>query len=71
MFESSVNSEGIEAKHKLPRYFFQFESSVNSEGIEARISGVKRHETFESSVNSEGIEALDISFVYVYSLRAV
>ena len=34
MFESSVNSEGIETKDTLVSHTTQFESSVNSEGIE-------------------------------------
>ena len=35
LFESSVNSEGIEAVRALHDYIDMFESSVNSEGIEA------------------------------------
>ena len=34
MFESSVNSEGIETNIIHPRRIALFESSVNSEGIE-------------------------------------
>ena len=34
MFESSVNSEGIETNHCTILRMFLFESSVNSEGIE-------------------------------------
>ena len=34
-FESSVNSEGIEAEGILVTGNYKFESSVNSEGIEA------------------------------------
>ena len=34
MFESSVNSEGIETKSLFPSWKIMFESSVNSEGIE-------------------------------------
>ena len=37
LFESSVNSEGIEAEKKVKMVFDMFESSVNSEGIEAEI----------------------------------
>ena len=36
MFESSVNSEGIETDYLIPEKFFPFESSVNSEGIETK-----------------------------------
>ena len=39
MFESSVNSEGIETTVTLLIVISPFESSVNSEGIET----VKRH----------------------------
>ena len=35
MFESSVNSEGIEAGYAIKSNRNLFESSVNSEGIEA------------------------------------
>ena len=34
MFESSVNSEGIETIGDLVNFHKRFESSVNSEGIE-------------------------------------
>ena len=34
MFESSVNSEGIETTFSVCLSLFEFESSVNSEGIE-------------------------------------
>ena len=34
MFESSVNSEGIETELGHTQWIFVFESSVNSEGIE-------------------------------------
>ena len=37
MFESSVNSEGIETVTTIKRTFWTFESSVNSEGIETDI----------------------------------
>ena len=36
MFESSVNSEGIETKPALDISLSLFESSVNSEGIETQ-----------------------------------
>ena len=36
VFESSVNSEGIETKITPPFILFGFESSVNSEGIETK-----------------------------------
>ena len=38
MFESSVNSEGIETQHVYSALNLQFESSVNSEGIETSLS---------------------------------
>ena len=56
MFESSVNSEGIET---IIRGFMEldpFESSVNSEGIETHMAKSIMHDGFESNVNSEGIE---------------
>ena len=56
MFESSVNSEGIET---IIRGFMEldpFESSVNSEGIEKHMAKSIMHDGFESNVNSEGIE---------------
>ena len=34
MFESSVNSEGIETNLRMEDIYAWFESSVNSEGIE-------------------------------------
>ena len=39
MFESSVNSEGIETFKKFKNNVFSFESSVNSEGIETAYRG--------------------------------
>ena len=36
LFESSVNSEGIETMVTVWNFGFTFESSVNSEGIETR-----------------------------------
>ena len=36
VFESSVNSEGIETAIRLRREDVEFESSVNSEGIETQ-----------------------------------
>ena len=36
LFESSVNSEGIETKLEVNNHENWFESSVNSEGIETR-----------------------------------
>ena len=56
MFESSVNSEGIETRQLHESRNHKFESSVNSEGIETEICFVYSDITFESSVNSEGIE---------------
>ncbi len=38
MFESSVNSEGIETTFNRTSYNYVFESSVNSEGIETSLS---------------------------------
>ena len=38
MFESSVNSEGIETAKKTGLLSQEFESSVNSEGIETVMS---------------------------------
>ena len=40
MFESSVNSEGIETNNPMESDLHTFESSVNSEGIET-LKGVK------------------------------
>ena len=37
VFESSVNSEGIETFHTRTTFASPFESSVNSEGIETAI----------------------------------
>ena len=37
MFESSVNSEGIETDLKPCEPYIKFESSVNSEGIETLV----------------------------------
>ena len=39
-FESSVNSEGIEARFRTAVSLHSFESSVNSEGIEAQKFGL-------------------------------
>ena len=39
MFESSVNSEGIETINSIITSFDMFESSVNSEGIETEYVG--------------------------------
>ena len=41
MFESSVNSEGIETLRNGGRLWILFESSVNSEGIETLGSSLK------------------------------
>ena len=71
MFESSVNSEGIETQHVYSALNLQFESSVNSEGIETRNTDKQCFAMFESSVNSEGIET-SLSFEnLVDGLRAV
>ena len=71
MFESSVNSEGIETYCigilRLP----PFESSVNSEGIETWIFIRQLPGLFESSVNSEGIETKVEDLYTIKSLRAV
>ena len=56
MFESSVNSEGIETTERPLSLTTTFESSVNSEGIETAINNNSLEIAFESSVNSEGIE---------------
>ena len=40
MFESSVNSEGIETVSKSSLSNFPFESSVNSEGIETKSNAI-------------------------------
>ena len=71
VFESSVNSEGIETLRRLEKWKTKFESSVNSEGIETlrldRFVGT----LFESSVNSEGIETLNFHYISSLCLRAV
>ena len=41
MFESSVNSEGIETELVNSSYGMMFESSVNSEGIETIRHGLE------------------------------
>ena len=56
LFESSVNSEGIETDASVCWTERSFESSVNSEGIETGKDVVIMWNKFESSVNSEGIE---------------
>ena len=56
MFESSVNSEGIETERPSIMIVSRFESSVNSEGIETQLFAITMLTAFESSVNSEGIE---------------
>ena len=56
MFESSVNSEGIETMLTQYMNLRVFESSVNSEGIETCVVIINNTILFESSVNSEGIE---------------
>ncbi len=43
MFESSVNSEGIETNKHGAEYGRLFESSVNSEGIETNILTTLQH----------------------------
>ncbi len=43
MFESSVNSEGIETKKEAKKRIKRFESSVNSEGIETYYNESRRH----------------------------
>ena len=48
MFESSVNSEGIEAKELQNLAGRLFESSVNSEGIEA----IKQNALFVNSLRA-------------------
>ena len=42
MFESSVNSEGIETSAEAYADSFRFESSVNSEGIETLIKQLRQ-----------------------------
>ena len=62
MFESSVNSEGIETGFIVISPQRLFESSVNSEGIETATSLTTIHlKKFESSVNSEGIETIAVA----------
>ena len=71
MFESSVNSEGIETKSKNMTTCSKFESSVNSEGIETHRKDYVHRISFESSVNSEGIETIPNGSTIVIRLRAV
>ena len=71
MFESSVNSEGIETRSSAASAYSMFESSVNSEGIETELTNTLAHESFESSVNSEGIETHSKAYFIFPSLRAV
>ena len=71
VFESSVNSEGIETETVIVETFSGFESSVNSEGIETLIISVYLTHLFESSVNSEGIETYIILKATETCLRAV
>ena len=71
LFESSVNSEGIETIQYLCSSGGWFESSVNSEGIETVSSGGMRDAMFESSVNSEGIETFLFFIEVCCCLRAV
>ena len=59
MFESSVNSEGIETPPIIQFFIREFESSVNSEGIETSLCSFHNQGLFESSVNSEGIETIN------------
>ena len=49
MFESSVNSEGIETLKCVLLMRYQFESSVNSEGIETSTN---------KSINFTGLRAV-------------
>ena len=70
-FESSVNSEGIEAASVRVLFATWFESSVNSEGIEAALTPDDAEYQFESSVNSEGIEAKALLAKAQAGLRAV
>ena len=71
MFESSVNSEGIETALFHCRYHVKFESSVNSEGIETTAGTSCYQREFESSVNSEGIETMNYPERVIGCLRAV
>ena len=71
MFESSVNSEGIETLARNTLNTPAFESSVNSEGIETAPPSVDMPPPFESSVNSEGIETDFKVGLEVPGLRAV
>ena len=61
VFESSVNSEGIETERIFLLSKRVFESSVNSEGIETQKWVIRFRSKFESSVNSEGIETVIIN----------
>ena len=71
MFESSVNSEGIETGKRRRVAHTGFESSVNSEGIETFIKSIEGYKPFESSVNSEGIETFITDWRQTGCLRAV
>ena len=71
MFESSVNSEGIETGRPDNTPTFEFESSVNSEGIETAVVSDIVPDLFESSVNSEGIETRFSNIESKNGLRAV
>ena len=71
MFESSVNSEGIETYQYPIQHSERFESSVNSEGIETGKEVTMRKVQFESSVNSEGIETFGHHSITSNGLRAV
>ena len=71
VFESSVNSEGIETCMLRQPAHTMFESSVNSEGIETLFYCLTMWHTFESSVNSEGIETDSVWLHGTQGLRAV
>ena len=71
MFESSVNSEGIETLGLILHNLHLFESSVNSEGIETGQPEPLEKSRFESSVNSEGIETFILPDSDTVRLRAV
>ena len=71
MFESSVNSEGIETQGHHYCIGPGFESSVNSEGIETSFWYKFPGHLFESSVNSEGIETKGYRYHVLPCLRAV
>ena len=71
MFESSVNSEGIETGSSSSTSLTAFESSVNSEGIETSALIGTISDAFESSVNSEGIETKRTKSKRKTCLRAV